>query len=337
MYKRETLAFILLSFVLASSVVSVAYALAPSSIYSPNGVKYKIGFVLDGHLVNASQSEVIYDQHVDIQLNVTLVSKRLSLDYIGWGFIIELPSSMRFNFNGENYSRIPIPPILAVKENTREIYFPSVIFRLLKNQNMDVDIARITQELYQLNLNTEFYLVNPFILDRSVSVGDSVPYGVVNKTSGSELLFNGVIIGESEENMLNMNFKVLNVAIEFDNLLGVARSLGEFFNLNLNYGDEVLEVLNRTQLSVVLKYDTSSLWLVKSSLNVNLDNSTLPENISGYIHANLNVDMIDAGNLLIGGRGLLSRLIGIPDLGLLVIDIGLIVLVLFAVFRRVKK
>ncbi len=335
--KRGILVFSLLSVILLSSAVTVSYALTPSNIYSPNGVKYKVVFMLDGHLVNESQGNVVYDQHMDVRFNLTLVSKRLSLDYIGWGFIIELPPSIGLNFNGENYSRIPIPPILAVKENTREIYFPSIVFRLLKNQDMNVGIADITQELYRLNLNTEFYLVNPFILDRDVSIGDSVKYGFVNKTSNNKLLLEGTVTGESDENLLGTNFKVFDVSVAVDSLLRVARSFRDFFNLNLDYGDGVLEILNITRLMVTLKYDTTSLWLMKSVLTVSLENSTMPENVTGYLNANLNVEMIDAGNLPIGGRGLLSRLIGIPDFGLLVIDVGLIVLVLFAVFWRVKK
>ena len=334
---RFLVSLLVLGAIAFSSVSASAISFGDNSVFLPNGVKYRIVFDFKGHIENTTSGVVLYDQNIGFRVNLTIVSKRLSLDYIGWGFVIELPQNSAINLGGNNLTKIPIPPILAVKENTREIYLPELLFKFLSGANITPDLQSLALEVYQLKINNDFYILNPFIIQSNLGIGSKVDYGFVNKTANKDFTVQGSVANEFSRDIFGVKVTLLNVSITYDSLTQLGNSLFGFFGSQQVYGEEVESILNSTSLSIGLAYDKLSGWLVSTGLKVHFDNSTLPSNITGYVDGALNVEMINPGNLKIGGYGYFSRYLGIPDVVLLGVDGFVIIASLFLVARRLKK
>ena len=331
---------VLLVFIFTLNVSNVfALSVSSSQVYFPSGTKYNMSIYFQAHIVNETNQEVIFDQTIDVNLNFTLISKRINLEYVGWGAIIELPEDLsNFQFGGENITSIPIPPLIAVKEGTRNVYLPQIVFDLINN-NTNLDQQGV-QELFKrflfLEINEDFYILNPFYINPNVKPNDEVEYGFRQISTGLEYIAKGTVDGETKISVANSNYDTVKVHLVMNELSQVGTVLGAIVNPGNTapLDPELRNVLDNVTITVDLYYDTTLGWLLKTDLEINLDPQVFPENVTGQVSGNLNLRLIDAGNLAIGGKIFLANLIGVPSEAILAIDVALILTIIYLVYRR---
>lgn len=305
---------------------------------APVGTKYNVNADVQVHFENVTSGEILVDQRYQVNINFTIVSKRLDFNYVGWGFVIELPPDTGLNFNGENLTDISIPPIIAVKEGTRQIYLPQMIFDLIQNQSdlQNLNIQSILRELFLLKLNKDFYILNPMYVNPNLDVGDTVDYGFAQISTNKQFIVKGTALEKTSVTSYGTTYETIKVGLEFNKFSTMGEILGDILGLNLenDMSPEIKNLLDNITLSSDLYYDTAIGWLVKADVSVDLDPSALPENVTGYANGNLYVSLIDPGNLNIGGKSFLARLIGIPIEGLVGADLVIILIIFYIVLRR---
>lgn len=300
-------------------------------VFRPNGTKYSVSSIVDIYFENVTSGEVYANESMDINFNFTFISKRIDLKHIGWGFILELPEEAVNETNFPN--KISVPPLLAVEEGSRRIYFPQVLFDLIEGRISDVGEA--LKNVFFSKINKSFYILNPFYISKDVKIGDKVDYGFWYVKRDTGYIVNGEVKEKVKINIAGLEIETWRVEIQVSNLTEVLDVVSEMFNVTLFENDtEAKNVIGNITITANLYYDTKIGWLTKANITAHLNPEAIPEDVTGHAQASITLNLLDFGALNIGGKGIVFRLIGIPDEALLISDIVIIALIVITIIRR---
>lgn len=293
------------------------------SVFSPNNVRYDVNIFFSEVTKNATSGDILDLYEVHVIGEISLVSKRMTLDYIGWGFIINV--TVTENNNGdvrESEFDIAIPPIIAVKENTRFVYPTKLLMDImlgnLSNASMQDILSRVsTNEPY-----TEIYIYNPFYIEVPVSIGDSIPYGVWNITSQSGIIVNGKVTSRESIIVNGVSYDTYLVNITESEIIDAIR---EFI-------DEDISIPSEVRLNLGFYYDRDSGWLMK--LNTIGRGELSEENTTTEIVLRGNLDLENAGTVMVKNKSYLDRIFGLPPFTFLALDA---LFILAIIIIRIKR
>lgn len=311
---------ILLLVALSLSVFGIKTGSYDGSVFYPNGVKYSV-------YLSYNYSEIgendIYTSNMTIDMEIILIAKDISLNYVGWGF--NLSFSMIQYENGQKTNEesrgVSIPPtLIAVKKNTREIHPTDVLMDLLTGETTADNVSQIVGNLYTATPVEDVYIYNPFYIESNHKVGDKIVYGVVNKTANKEYT---VEIEITDEKDLQFDFgtiRTLVLEISLDDL-NLPEALFEEKLGNIT-GEATLRVY----------YEKKTGWLVRvevfGSLNEVSENKTMRGSIGGL------VDLVDMGAIQLINYDYLSRILGLPPYLLVAGALVIVVIVVYSKFLR---
>jgi len=315
-----TMLSMLLLYPMASLKASPGYNL---SVFSPNNVTYDVDIHFSQVTKNATTGDILDLYEIHIIGKIKLISKRMMLDYIGWGFTVNV--TVTENNNGdvrESEYNIPIPPIVAVKENTRFIYPTKLSMDLIQgdfgNASMQDILSRVsTNEPY-----TEIYVYNPFYIEVPVSIGDSIPYGVWNVTSQSGIIVNGRVTSEETITVNGVSYNTYLVNI----------TKAEIINAVREFMDENISIPSGMRFNLGLYYDKDSGWLTK--LNTVGGGEISEDNTTTKVILNGNLDLENAGTIMVQNKSYLDRMFGLPPFTFLALDV---LFILAIVIIRIKR
>jgi len=307
--------------VLALSINGAVAVSYNSSVFNPNGVRYHID-IKYGNATFGPSGECIVNK--SIEGDIMIISRELSIDYIGWGFDVDVKFTERENgeiTNEEKY-QLSIPPILlAAKVNTRQLHPTDILIKLAKMQDSEVDIQKLLSDVYSAKPVEDIYIYNPFYIGSKQSIGDEVKFGLINKTAGDEYVAKVKITREKD---LSLDFgEVKTVVIDI--------SLDE---LEIS-GVEDFEIPEEVEARVNLYYEKETGWLVKIEVEGRRD--VVDEERGVEIHERIEGEIVlkDPGTIPLVPGDYLSRLLGLPPYTLVVGSISLALAVIyFKILRR---
>ncbi len=293
------------------------------TVFSPNSVTYDLDIFFSNIVKNATTDEVLDSFELNIEGEFTLISKRMQLDYIGWGFIIDVIIIRNDNgYVDESRFNISVPPILAVKENTRFIYPTTIIMDLIEEGFGNQSIQDILSKVSTNQPYTEIYAYNPFYIEIPVSVGDTIPYGVWNVTSESGIIVNGRVTSEETIVVGGVSYNTYLVNITEADILDAIR---EFIN-------EEMTLPPGVHFNLGFYYDQGSGWLTKADMigggEISEDNETVLVSLDG------DLDLRNAGTVMIQNKSYLDRMLGLPPFTFLAIDVFLIIAIIILRIKR---
>jgi len=320
------------AFLLVSSIAVSASPGYDSSVFYPNNTAYNIDLQISYEERNATDNSLVSSFSATIDGNISLVSKRLQLGYAAWGAVVKgrVTVYQDNTLQTDELFDLPIPPVLAIKENSREIYLTQVMVDLiqrLQGENIsDIDIKEILGQIATNQPYPGFYVYNPFYIETGHSQGDTIPYGFRNTTSGDEVIVEGTIIGDTNVNVGGKTYSSWVVRITEVEILAT---------LQLIIGED-MENLEGIDFTLDMYYDKQSGWLMGADLSgggtVSEGEGSEAVNITAALDGDL--ILIDPGNVRVGGQSLLDRLLGLPAFSTLGIDILLIFAVIIMKIRR---
>ncbi|MHA1616324.1 MAG: hypothetical protein ACTSX9_03340 [Candidatus Njordarchaeales archaeon] len=324
---RSIVLYVTLLVILFISPITVTVA-APAyemTVFSPNNVIYDIK--ISGHIsaYNTSAREYVYDLRISINGSIMLVSKRLDLNHYAWGANVSISYVVKENntITSQAELQVPVPPILAVKVGTRKIYLTQIILDVLGGGLQNTSFSEIIRRLPYNKPVPGFYIYNPFYIPINSGVGDKIPYGVYNETAKKGLIINGTIAGEDSVSVPEGTFSAWVVKITAQDIL------------------EVIELINGVPIDlppsldfgVDFYYEKRSGWLLKVVpyvLGSSTGNSDLE--VSTDISGGLTLEK--SGTVMVGGRTLIDKIIGLPAYTTFVIVGVIMAVVLVYVVRR---
>ena len=366
--KKITSYVVIATFLLGILMVApmvTATATYESSVFSPNNTIYDINVHIRLTAVNATNGTTLMIGEIGVFGNLTLFSERLNMSFTKWSERISLDAWM-YHWDPESYGNETqnitayIPPLLAVKENTRNLYIVQIDFENLG----EGDPQSIMSNLSSLTFRSDVYALNPFYISTSTQLGDSIVIGAFNRTSGENISLAFEFSGDKNYTardghtydawVANPGFNTL-----YDVVMGIQQIVGGGeedtpTNLVPIFGEEppdsesgidqeqmMRDVLGNISFSWELLYDKASGWLLANLITLSgggtiFYNDTIPMvnyTASGFA----NVELRDAGSVKVGGSSVLSRLSGVSDNVLFGADIVLVVAVLVYLFMKKKK
>ncbi len=293
------------------------------SVFSPNNVTYDVDIFFSQVTKNTTSGETLELHEIHITGKITLISKRMMLDYIGWGFKVNV--TVTENNNGdvrESEYNIPIPPIVAVKENTRFIYPTKLLMDLIQGKFGNASIQDIVSRVSTNQPYTEIYAYNPFYIDVPVSIGDSIPYGIWNVTSQSGIIVNGKVTSEEKITVNGASYNTYLVNITKTDII---EAIKEFMN-------EDISIPSGIDFNLGMYYDKDSGWLIKLNTigggEVNDDDTTTSIVING------NLDLENAGTVMVQNKSYLDRVFGLPSFTFLALDVLFVLAIIIIRVRR---
>ncbi|MHA1506703.1 MAG: hypothetical protein ACTSR0_05950 [Candidatus Asgardarchaeia archaeon] len=361
--RREYLRYfslLILTFLVLLPVTVAAETYDPS-VFSPSGTKYELRGKVFLEATNKTSGERLVYFNATANGTLILMSERMDLNFWKWSGIIS-GNITYISIVGSDYStntmggEFPIPPLIAVKVNTREVYLLN-IFELISGlgEGFDPsDILGLIMNFSTMSILEDYYATNPFYIPTSTQLNDVIPYFIWNKTANEAIfIINGTVVDEKELLIAGVSTDSWVVELPIRNFSDLSDLIYEQFGVNITeeiFGgitDEeesaALEGLLET-LSVDIRfyYDKSNGWLLmlnaSASAEGSLDIST--EGGSSFtvdytFEVNLVFELTDPGLMKVGGQGLISRYTGIPDYGILGLDAFLVIgLVYLSFFRK---
>lgn len=303
------------SVLMIALVVGVSAENYSYAVFRPSGVLYSIN-VRMGYL---EVSNVTYNYTVVVDGILGLNSRDFDLNYVGWGFYLNLTRSVFEDGALKDYSNIslPIPPLfVANKVGTRELHATDVLVDFLSGKYQEADLNSIAQSVYEAKPIENIYIYNVFFIPTDVNVGSEIPYGIINKT-GEKYVKNFPIDGKREVS------------------LGIGKYDAWFLNISLSELDFLTDLINSdvniTGFYFGVYYECRTGWLLSVQLAFN---NTVEENeTTKYYFLEGSIDLSDPGNVLTQAS-YLNKVIGLPAYSMEIISTGLVILAVVRFLRR---
>lgn len=313
-----------------------------STVFTPNGTMYDLDLNVDISVTN--QTTTFLNIIMDGTGNLTLYSERMDLDYIRWGgsvaFEIYRYMYTMGNEPEEEYMNMsmPIPPLIAVKQDTREIYLFNISLDQFEEMSEE-QIMEIVQTLSSGDLRTDIYITNPFYIPIDVSVGSVIEYGYWNRTANDGFLLEVPINKETTLSVMNTTYDVW--AIEYTGtVLDLITMINETFPIGIELPSEndteaeaIYTLLNETEFLFGVYYDKASGWLLDIRLEIEgsgtldiVENETTMS-VDYMIDVLVDFALEDPGSVSVGGQGLVGRYLGVSDNIVVMLGVGLLILV----------
>ena len=290
-----------------------------SSVFYPNGVKYHIYLSYDHSETVENQT---YTYNLTIEADVSLVSKDMTINYVGWGFDINF-SMVEFE-NGEKKreesQELPIPPIfIAVKKNTREIHPTDVLMEFLTSGMPDINIPEIISDTYTANPVEDVYIYNFFYIESNHQVGDKIIFGSVNKSSNQKHTFDITITDEKDLQFDFGTIKTLVLEVSLDDLDIPEDVFGDSENLT-------------TEAILRAYYEKRIGWLVKADISGSFNNTDENRSETGSVSGL--VELVDMGTIQLINQDYLSRALGLPSYSFVAVAIIVVIAVVYSKILR---
>ncbi|MHA1626307.1 MAG: hypothetical protein ACTSYT_00190 [Candidatus Asgardarchaeia archaeon] len=361
--KKEYLRYfslLILTFLVLLPVTVAAETYDPS-VFSPSGTRYKLRGNAFLEASNETSGERLVYVNATANGTLILMSERMDLNFWKWSGIIS-GNITYVSIVGSDYStdtiggKFPIPPLIAVKVNTREVYLLN-IFELISGFGEGLepsDILGLIMNFSTLGVLEDYYATNPFYIPTSTQLNDVIPYFIWNETANEAIfMINGTVMDEEELLIAGVPTDSWVVELPIHNFSEISDLIYEQLGVNITeqifggVSDEgesaaLKGLLDTLSIDIRFYYDKSNGWLLMLNTSASAE-GTLDVSVEGgdsftlnyTFDVNLVFELTDPGLMKVGGRGLISRYTGIPDYGVLGLDLLLVVgLVYLSFFRR---
>jgi len=341
---------------------SIAYVnaqeLYESSVFNPNGATYILDGLVRVMVVNESNDVLLMQLNATLNAKLKLLSERLNLEFVKWSGLLNFSYdvySFRYNETPEEESgnmSVPIPPLLFIRENTREIYFANISIEELQGEQMEDAMEKMMQKISAGEINENFYVYNIFFIPKNVDMGSKVTYGFWNKTANKGLEVTATVVSSSSIEVAGESYDAWVVELDYHNLTELFQEIYDQLGFNMTeqiFGDAepqeaeaIKQIIESIYFTLRGYYEKESGWLVKGLLDVDAsgnvtvhgeNNVTFP--VSYQVTVDIVTNLIDPGNVRLGGRSTLARMLDVDDTTLLALDVIFVVLVV--VYLALKK
>ncbi|MGQ4913262.1 MAG: hypothetical protein ACP6IU_00790 [Candidatus Asgardarchaeia archaeon] len=330
----------LVALLFSSNLASAQGTTYNPTVFTPNGTRYDLN--VDVQALADNGSTLFLNYTILAMGNLTLYSERMDQEYIRWGgsaaiqaylyqyMYEEEPKVDEFN------KSVPIPPVVAVQQNTRKVYAFNISLDQFEDMSQE-EIMNILQSLTSGDLRRDIYFLNPFYIPTDVDIGYAVTLGYWNTTADDGFIIEMEINKEGAITLMGTSYDAW--IIEYTGSLWDAlTTLNSTFNLGIelpsgNESEPIIQMLNETQYALRIYYDKASGWLLDVNLQVNGEgNIEVPEEnqtmtMHYLIDAVIDFGLGDAGSVSVGGQGFIARHLGISDNMSVLLGLGLLVLV----------
>ena len=336
------LALVLLVLLVAPSRAQGSY---DPSVFTPNGVVYELKGDFTVVLENRTEN-FMEERKGNITLVLTLFSRDQGGGYQAWSMSVYLekfyynkPEEFRTLLDVLRLNGIAIPPLVAVKEGTRETYF-LVDFHQLKKALEETNVTG-TGDLVALankvmaatgEVNEEVYFMNPFFIPLDVGVGTEIIYGVYNKTSHQQLEVRLRIDDDGPVEAAGGTYDAWIIRMDEDEVADILAGLG--------LDEEGVRAIRSVDVKASIYYDKASGWLLGYELHSHATNRTTIEHEGRTIIANATGDvdvvfkLVEPGTVNVGGKTILERTLHLPRNSGLAFSAGLLALSAYLGLRR---
>ena len=326
------------------------------SVFNPNGATYIITAAIHIFAKNTSTNEILVSNNVTLNAYLKLLSERVNLNFWKWSGVLNVTvdtytlEEYGIKHDHNNIS-IPIPPLVAIKENTRKIYFANISMEeLSQSEDMQQAIQKIVQKISAGEINENIYVYNIFYVPTNIDLGTKINYGFWNVTADQGLILKGSVVRSENVTVAGENIDSWVVELDYHNISSLSEEIYKQTNINLTsmlFGDvsseedkEVQTVVNNIPFTIAGYYDKASGWLVRGLVEAG-DEGTIggqENNTDSAVYYNVSVllraDLVDPGNVRIGGRSKIARLLHLDDNTLLLLDIGFVVAVIAIIVKK---
>ncbi|MGQ4832645.1 MAG: hypothetical protein ACP6IS_01950 [Candidatus Asgardarchaeia archaeon] len=282
--KRSKVIILIISVALIISLQSLSLVNAQetfdSSVFNPNGATYSITATVNVFARNTSSGEILASNNMTLEAYLKILSERVNLNFWKWSGILNVTldtysleeSDIRHEHN--NLS-IPIPPLIAIKENTRKIYFANVsLEELSQSENMQEAIQKLVQKISVGEINENIYIYNIFYIPTNVNIGSKIDYGFWNVTANEGLILTGTVKRADNVTVAGESIDSWVVELDYHNISSLSEEIYKQTNLNLTdmlFGDmggseedrEIQRVVSNLPFTIAGYYDKASGWLVR--------------------------------------------------------------------------
>ena len=370
--KKITLNLAIVTLLLGTLTIAPMVSATPTyepSVFSPNNTIYDINVHMRLTAVNATNGSTIMIGEMGVLGNLTLYSERLNSSFVKWSGHISV-DAWSYHWDPESFSNdtqnitVYIPPLLAVKENTRKMYIAQIDLENLGEGGLQQALGNLSSPKYR----SDVYALNPFYISTSTKLGDDVVIGAFNRTNNENISLTFEVSSARNYTardghtydvwVANPGFGTLyDVLMELQQIIGGGEKNNGPPNLIPIFGEGppngksggnktnqeqmMKDVLGNITFNWDLLYDKASGWLLANLITLSgggtiYENNTTP--IVNYTASGFaNIELRDAGSVKIGGSSLLSRFSGVSDNVLLGADFALVAAVLAYLFMKKKK
>ena len=300
------------------------------TVFSPNNVIYDIKLLGIVKVYNTSTQDLMGSQKISINGTITLISKRIDINYYAWGANLSISYLVAENntIKSQSAIQIPVPPILAIKVGTRQIYLTQIVMDVLQgkieNITENITFSDIMRRIAFNKPVPGFYIYNPFYIPTDSRIGDKIPYGFYNETMRKGLIINGSVIGEETISIPEGTFNTWLVRISEEEVLKAI----EYFI------EEEIELPEEVNFSLDLFYEKQSGWLLKGISIAHGSGIEEDENVTITVDISGELELENSGTVMIGGKTFFDKMIGAPPYTTIAIESLVIVGVLIYVVRR---
>ena len=307
--------------VVVSLVLGVQCGEYHSGVSYPSGTMYVIELKYDSV---ESSNRTVNIENLTVHAEVTLTSKDIDLNYVGWGFYVN--GTGRKYENGsmveEREMDYPIPPILlAVKKNTRELHPTDLLIDLIRGKYEDAEILEILSGAYTAHPVEDIFMYNIFYIEQGRGPGDKIIFGFVNSSANEEKTKEFEISYEKEIELPCGKLNTLVIEIDADTM--------KFLE------DLIEDELNISEASYIrFYYEKNTGWLVKAEAYGEAMGKN-DENVTKVMTVNLDVVLKKPGSIPIGGNRGLNNILGLPKFTMeTAATILIVAIIYFKVARR---
>ena len=330
--------------VLLASSSSWAQGEFDPSVFSPNGVVYKFEGSFSVIIENATPASgpLREVREGNFTLVLTIFSKEHGSGYHAWSFSMyieqfnynrpeELPEPVQMLIELLGVKGVSVPPLVAVKDGTRETYFLinfHELERTLSETNVTglQDLASLASKVMAATgeVNEEVYFTNPFYIPLNVSLGTEIVYGVYNKTSGQQVEVKLRVNDEGAVEAAGKTYDAWIIRLDEEGVADILEGLG--------VDEEAVEATRSVDLNAAAYYDKATGWLLGYEVHGHAVNTTTIErdgrllNVTVRGDVDLALRLVEPGTIEVGGESLIERALSLPRNTALLFAAGIIAL-----------
>ena len=313
------------------------------SVFSPNGVLYKISF--DALISMENETKGYYDyERTWGNGSLNIFSREEGTDYYAWSFSISFEAYYNCCRSGEEprmetmqIPNVPVPPFIAVKKGTRETYFMIDLERLTKGMqevSSPEEARALLTEAYG-KVYEEIYFTNFFYIPVDVGIGSKIVYGIYNKTSGEKFEVALTISGEEAVGTPEGTFDAWVIALDSESLIELMGEMG--------IDSDAAEAIRAANPQINIYYDKASGWLLKYEASGSATNTTYVEHGEEVIEVSAEgsyyflLELVQAGTVNVGGKSVLERTLHLPKEAIIAIGGAIFCISLLRVIPPTKR
>ena len=266
----------------------------------------------------------------------------MSIEQFNYNRPEELPEPVQMLITMLGVRGVSIPPLVAVRDGTRETYFLidfHELERTLGEANVTglQDLASLASKIMAATgeVNEEVYFANPFYIPLDVGLGSEIIYGIYNRTSGQQVEVGLVINDEGPVEVPAGTYDAWIIRLDESGVADILEGLG--------VSEEAVEAVRSTDLQAAIYYDKATGWLLGYEVHGHATNTTTIEREGQTVEVivrgdvDLVFELVEPGTVEVGGKSLIERVLSLPRNSALFFAIGIMALAALLTILRSRE